>query len=48
MSWSFVLPVGGGQAKEFGTSGTITCIGVSLFAASMGFAYLRRRFAYLG
>jgi zinc transport system permease protein len=48
VSWSVVLPVGGGQAKEFGTSGTITCISVSLFAASMGFAYLRRKFAYLG
>jgi zinc transport system permease protein len=48
VSWSLVLPVGGGQAKEFGTSGTITCIAVVLFAGSMGFSYLRRKFAYLG
>jgi zinc transport system permease protein len=48
VSWSVVLPVGAGQAKEFGTSGTITCIAVVLFAGSMGFSYLRRKFAYLG
>jgi zinc transport system permease protein len=48
VSWSVVLPVGAGQAKEFGTSGTITCIAIVLFAGSMGYSYLRRKFAYLG
>jgi len=48
ISWNFELRIGTGPAREFGISGTITCIGVLAFAASMGFAYLRRRFAYLG
>jgi zinc transport system permease protein len=48
VSWNFELRVGTGPPREFGVSGTITCIGVIVFALSMAMAYLRRRFAYLG
>lgn len=48
VSWNFELRVGSGPPREFGVSGTITCIGVLAFALSMAVPYLRRRFAYLG
>jgi zinc transport system permease protein len=48
VSWHFELRIGSGPPREFGVSGTITCIGVLAFAGSMAFAHLRRRFAYLG
>jgi zinc transport system permease protein len=48
VSWHFELRIGSGPPREFGVSGTITCIGVLAFAASMAIPYLRRRFAYLG
>lgn len=47
-SRTFSLPLGPGGPKQFGVSGTIICVGVILFALSMGVASLRRRFAYLG
>ncbi len=37
----------GGTLQEFGASGTIICLGVTIFALSMAVPYLRRRFAYL-
>jgi zinc transport system permease protein len=42
------LPLGPGGPKQFGVSGTIICVGVLCFAASMAVAALKRRFAYLG
>lgn len=48
VSWNFELRIGGGPPREFGVSGTITCIAVLAFALSMAVPYLRRRFAYLG
>jgi zinc transport system permease protein len=48
ISWNFELRIRSGPPIEFGVSGTITCIGVIVFALSMAFAYLKRRFAYLG
>jgi zinc transport system permease protein len=47
ISRQFVLPVKGGPAKEFGVSGTIICVGVILFAASMFWPPVRRRFTPL-
>lgn len=37
-----------GDPREFGISGTILTVEVLLFALSMGWPYLRRRFAHLG
>jgi zinc transport system permease protein len=42
------LRLGSGEPKQFGISGTITCVGVLLFALSMAIPYLRRRFAHVG
>lgn len=42
ISRKFSLPVKGGPPKEFGVSGTIICVGVILFAASMAWPLLRR------
>jgi zinc transport system permease protein len=42
------LHLGPGEPKQFGISGTITCVGVLLFALSLAVAALRRRFAHLG
>jgi zinc transport system permease protein len=42
------LDIGPGGPKQFGVSGTITCLGVILFALSMAMPYVRRRFAHLG
>jgi zinc transport system permease protein len=47
LSWRWT-PLIGGQPIEFGASGTITCVGVILFAGSMTIPYFRRRFAHLG
>jgi zinc transport system permease protein len=48
ISRNFELRIGSGEPREFGVSGTITCVGVMVFVLSMAMAYLRRRFAYLG
>jgi len=48
ISNKFYLPLGPGEPKQFGISGTITCVGVILFALSLVFLGLRRRFAHLG
>ena len=37
-----------GEPKQFGVSGTIICIGVALFALSMAWPFIRRRFALQG
>lgn len=48
ISHSVSLPIGPGEPKQFGVSGTIICVGVLLFAVSMAVPYLRRKFAHLG
>jgi zinc transport system permease protein len=48
LSQSIRLSIGPGEAKQFGVSGTIICVGVTLFALSMLIPALRRRFAHLG
>jgi zinc transport system permease protein len=47
VSSSVRLPIGQGEPKQFGVSGTIICLGVLLFALSMFWPALRRRFAHL-
>src|SRR5215213_8377594 len=39
------IHLGPGEPKQFGISGTITCVGVTLFALSLVVLALRRRFA---
>jgi zinc transport system permease protein len=47
-SRSVYFQFGPGEPKQFGISGTITCAGVFLFALSLVFLALRRRYAHLG
>jgi zinc transport system permease protein len=42
------LQLGPGAPKQFGISGTITCVGVIAFAFSLILLALRRRYAHLG
>jgi len=44
VSQSVLLPIGPGEPKQFGVSGTIICLGVMFFALSMMVPYFRRRF----
>ena len=48
LSQSIRLSIDGGGPKQFGVSGTILCFGVFLFALSMLWPSVRRRFARLG
>jgi zinc transport system permease protein len=48
VSNSLYLPLGSGEPKQFGVSGTIVCLGVIFFALSMVVPVLRRRFAHVG
>ena len=48
VSASVRVKIGQGELRQFGVSGTIICIGVSLFALSMLWPPVRRRFAHLG
>ena len=43
ISQAVLLPIGPGEPKQFGVSGTIICLGVLAFALSMMVPYLRRR-----
>lgn len=43
LSRNLTLPLGSGEPKEFGISGTIVCVGVASFALSMVWLSLRRR-----
>ena len=48
ISRKFALPMKSGPPKEFGVSGTIICVGVIFFAASMVWPVVRRGIVYLG
>lgn len=47
VSKTMVLKIGS-QPRQFGVSGTIICISVTVFAATMVVQYLRRKFQHLG
>jgi zinc transport system permease protein len=44
ISRSVSLPSASGEPRQFGVSGTIICLGVLLFALSMAWPYLRRKY----
>lgn len=46
ISQAVLLPIGPGEPKQFGVSGTIICLGVLAFAVSMMVPYLRRQFTF--
>ena len=48
LSHNVRLTIGQGEPREFGISGLILTVEVLLFALSMGWPYLRRRFAHPG
>jgi len=46
-SQQIILKSASGEPRQFGVSGTIICVGVFLFALSMTWPYLRRRFRHV-